>query len=59
VCQFGWKFISGCPNGAYRCQSELVSKLSSPLQNNFYCYQSKKAEDKFKQAKFKPPGKKA
>ncbi len=48
------KFPSGRSNGAYFCRPELVSKLSSSLQNNFYCYQSKKAEDKVKQAKFEP-----
>ncbi len=50
MCQSHWKFPSGRPNGAYFCRPELVSKLSSPLQNNFYCYQSKKAEDTVKQA---------
>jgi len=56
VCQSRWKFLSGRSKGAYRCRAELVSKLSSLLQNNFYCYQSKKAEDTVKKAKFELTG---
>ena len=38
---------------AIRSQSQALPQL----RNNFYCYQSKKAEDTVKQAKFEPPGK--